>query len=93
MLESNKFYLNEIEKIVFIGYSKVFDKLIKINDRNKLSTAIITSKAQSKLITGLKFKTFDRLDNEFKKYVTENFLINKTLFISLGSRFIFSKSI
>ena len=50
MIKENKFYLESLNSVVFIGQSDVFSELIKINNSLKLETLIITSSHQSKLI-------------------------------------------
>ena len=60
----------------------------KINKRLNLNTTIITSSHQSKLIDKkIKYKIFDKLGEDFKKFVKKNFKIKNTLFISLGARY------
>ena len=92
MVDKNKFYLEKINNIVFLGYSSLFDEFIKFNLKLNINSKIITSTDQSKLIKN-EFIVFDSLGEEFIKYVKDNFNIKDTLFISFGSRNIFKKNI
>ena len=94
MIKNNNFYLNEIKTVVFIGYSPIFDELIKINDKKKIETIIITSSDQAKNISKkIKFHIFDEINEKFKKFINKNTQPEKTLFFSVGARIIFNKSI
>jgi methionyl-tRNA formyltransferase len=89
MFENNLFYIDKIELIVFIGFSENFKELIEINKNLNIPTEIITSTDQS---SGIKFnyKTFDKIDSDFYKYFEKKHQIDKTLYISLGSRLLFN---
>ncbi len=91
MNKANNFYLNKLENVVIIGFSQVLDELIKINETLKIKTSIISSSDQSKNFKH-KHKIFNEVNDELYEYISENFEIDKTLFISLGSRIIFKKS-
>ena len=39
----------------------------------------------------MKYKIFDKLNEDFKKFVKKNFKIKNTLFISFSARYIFKK--
>lgn len=90
MIENNRFYVNSLEKIVFIGFSEVYEKLIQINASLNLATEIISSSDQSKGIH-TKHVIFDKVDEKFYLYIQDTCNIEKTLFVSLGSRLIFRK--
>ena len=93
MIKNNYFYINQLESIVFIGFSKLLPELIEYNDKYGITSKIITSTDQSSSIN-IKFKIFDKIDETFYKYLKKEDNIESTLFISLGSRLIFdSKSI
>ena len=92
MIKSNKFYIQKLEAIVFIGFSEVISNLIEINQKLRLKTDIISSSDQSKKLK-VKHIVFDKTDKMFINYIKNNFNINNTLFISLGSRIIFNKQI
>ena len=65
--------------------------IIEINNELGLKTKIITSSDQSRFIDEeIDFLIFDKLDNTFESYVTKNFNIEETLFLSLSSRLIFN---
>ena len=92
MIKNNFFYIKDIKHIVFIGFSDLFEKLISINNDLGIKTTILTCSDQhSQISDKINYKVFDKLDNRFKKYVQENVNINETLFVSLGSRFIFKE--
>jgi len=90
--KNNKFYIENLKNVVFIGQSKIFSEMIKINNMINLKTLIITSSDQSKLIDKkIDYKIFDKLDKNFKDFVKKNVKIKNTIFISLGARNIFKK--
>ena len=94
MIKNNNFYLNELKTVVFIGYSPIFEELIKINDKKKIETIIITSSDQAKNISKkIKFHIFDEINEKFKKFINKNTQPEKTLFFSISARIIFNKNI
>ena len=94
MIKNNSFYLDKIETVVFMGYSPIFDKLIKINRDHQIKSIIITSSAQAKKINKkIKFKIFDKFDDQFNKFIKNNTRSEKTLFFSVGARNIFKKEV
>ena len=93
MIKNNKFYIENLNSVVFLGQSDVFLKLIEVNNSLKLNTFIITSSHQSKLIDKkIDYKVFDKLDNKFKDFINKNIKVKNTIFISLGARYIFKKN-
>ena len=50
MIKENKFYLENMCSVVFLGQSNIFSELIKINNKLNLETIIITSSYQAKSI-------------------------------------------
>ena len=92
MIVENKFFVNNLKTIVFLGQSDRFEELLEINKKLKLKTIIITSDHQAKLIKKeINFSVFNNLDNDFKKFINEQTSIEETLFVSLGARYIFKK--
>tara|TARA_B100000902_G_C27209871_1_gene863726 strand:+ start:56 stop:1063 length:1008 start_codon:yes stop_codon:yes gene_type:complete len=92
MIKNNKFYIENLNSVVFLGQSDVFSKLIEINNSLKLDTLIITSSHQSKRVDKkIDYKIFDKLDDKFKKFINKNIKVKNTIFISLGARYIFKK--
>ena len=90
MIKNNKFYINNLKNVFFIGEDDNLEAFHEINKNKGINSFLVTSKHQSKLISkNHKYKVFDKLDNKFKNYVRENCNIKNTLFISFGSRFIF----
>lgn len=94
MILNNKFYIEQLKSVVFLGQSDFFKKLIIINKKYNLNTHIITSSHQSKLLKKdkiLNYKIFDKLDLEFENFIKKNTTVKNTIFISLGARYIFKK--
>ena len=92
MIKENKFYINNLRNVVFLGVSKKLNDLISINKSLKLNTIVITSSHQSKLIDkNIKYEIFDNLNQKFKTFIKKNLKIENTLFVSLGARYIFKK--
>ena len=83
MIKENQFFIKNLNYVVFLGQSDVFEKLIKINTSLKLNTIIITSSHQSKLIDKkIDFTVFDNLDEKFKDFINKNVKKENTIFIS-----------
>ena len=93
MIINNNFKVEDIKNIVIIGFHEKVDELIKINDKLKINTEVITSSDQSKNFPKhIKFKIFDKIDKEFKFYLAKKKLdSNNTLFFSISARNIFTK--
>ena len=92
MIKNNKFYVEKLNHVVFLGQSDILSEYIKLNKSLKLKTTVITSSDQSKLINKkIGYKIFDSLDDKFKKFINKNLKIKNTIFISLGARYIFKK--
>ena len=93
MIKNNRFYIENLDSVVFLGQSGVFSKLIQINNSLKLNTLIITSSHQSKLIDKtIDYKIFDKLDDKFKVFINKNVKVKNSIFVSLGARYIFKKN-
>ncbi|MAU58225.1 MAG: hypothetical protein CMC33_01015 [Flavobacteriaceae bacterium] len=92
MINNNKFYIENLKNVVFIGYNPDFSKLININNDLQIDSDIITSSDQSIEINH-KHIIFDKAGKEFRSYISDNFNIDNTLFISLGARIIFKKDL
>lgn len=93
MINNNKFFINNIDTVVIIGWCPNIDKLIKINKSFNLKTLIITSPNQKKLFNkNLKLNIFTKINNNsFKNFILKKCNIEKTLFLSVSSMFIFEK--
>ncbi len=92
MIKNNKFFIDNLRFVVFLGQSDVFSNLIQINNKLNLETIIITSSHQSKSIEKkIDFKIFDNLDEKFKKFIDKKVKKENTIFISLSARYIFRK--
>ncbi len=93
MIKNNKFYVENLNTVVFLGQNNSFSKLIEVNNSLKLNTLIITSSHQSKLIDKkIDYKIFDKLDDKFKNFINKNVKVKNTIFVSLGARYIFKKN-
>lgn len=89
-----KFKFGKIENIVILGYSPLISDFININKDLGIKSFLITSADQKKKINqDIDFKVFDKLDKNFKNFISKKFTIKKTLFISLSARWIFKKDI
>ena len=92
MIINNSFSINHLSFVVIIGETPLIQQIIEINKKLKLKTFLITSLDQSKIINNkIKYKIINKFNNDFKKFVKEKVEIEKTLFVSLGSRIIFKK--
>mgnify|MGYP001276355344 CR=1 FL=1 len=94
MIKNNFFILKNLKNVVFIGEHESLKELVKINNELNLNSIIVTSPVQKKKIhKSLDFKVFTKLDNKFVNYIKKVVDVNKTLFISIKSRWIFKKKI
>lgn len=88
----NYFSISKIKQVVILGGANYFDEVCDINQKLKLRTFIITCSDQNKEFKFKKnVKIFDKLNNDFKDYVKKISKPENTIFISLGSRWIFKK--
>ena len=94
MKKKNFYQLKNLKNVVFLGYSEIFEELVNINNKLKIKSEIITSKSfKKKLNKKFHFKIFDKIDDNFLKYIEQKYNITNTLFLSFGARWIFSKKI
>ena len=93
MINNNKFFIDSLKTVVFLGHSEKLLELLKINKKLKLKTIIVTSEHQAKLIDKKKidFVVYNNLTKDFKKFILKNTSVEKTAFMSLGARYIFKK--
>lgn len=92
MIKENSFYIKQVKNVIFLGYSDLLKKFIDINDNLKIASYVITSPDQSKKLDNIKTKKiFKNLNNQFRDFVKKNVDIEKTIFISISSRWIFKK--
>ena len=91
MIKNNFFSIPKVKSIIIFGYHNELDKLVQIIEKFKLEYCIISSSDQSRNIKKLNYKIFDKINSRCKKFIIKNFDVDKTLFISLGSRIIFSE--
>ena len=87
MKKKNFYQFKNLKNVVFLGYSEIFEKLVNINNKLKIKSEIITSKSfKKKLNKKFDFKVFNKIDNNFLKYIEQKYYITNTLFISFGAR-------
>ena len=90
---NNKFFLNNLKTVVFLGASKKLKELIEINNSFNIKTIVITSSDQAKGISkDINVNIFNNLNDKFKKLVKKKCKIENTLFASIGARYIFKKN-
>ncbi len=90
MIKKNLFYIKNLQKIFFLGSNNNFNELTEINKSLKIKTFILShNKSHKSANLAHYFK--QKIGSKFKKIVKENYIPNKTLFISLSSRWIFKK--
>jgi methionyl-tRNA formyltransferase len=95
MIINQKFYIKKLTTVVFLGYSREFENLTKINEDLNLKTIIITSEDQADLIkkSKINYKVFNKVDDEFKNFILSSTIPDQTIFISIFARYIFKKDI
>ncbi len=92
MVLNNKFSIENLKNIVFLGESKKLKELIEINSSLNIKTIVVTSSHQSKIINKkIKVNIFDNINSDFKSLINKKCKIKNTLFVSLGARYIFKK--
>lgn len=90
----NNFNIDKIEAIVFMGFSPYIEKLFSICNKQGIKPFLISSPDQSKnLNSAIEFKSFSNLNENFSEFIKNNFNAKRTLFVSLGARWIFKKNI
>ena len=95
MINNNKFFINDIECVALIGWCPNIDEIIRINKSFNLKTLVITSPNQKRLYKkNIKINVFSKIDSSsFKNFILKNCKIEKTLFLSVSSMFIFDKKL
>ena len=92
-MKNSFFSIKNLKSVVFLGTSPVFQHLKKINDEYCLSSEIITSVHQSNNIqNNINKKIIHKIDKSFKNYLKKKYDLKKTLFFSIGSRWIFKNN-
>ena len=60
MILNNKFYIDNLKNVVFLGETEVFEELIEINDTFGVKTLVVTSSHQARAIEkNIKKNIFD----------------------------------
>lgn len=93
MIKNSQFYVKDLKNIVLFGHQNTFDEMVKFNNTLNIKTLIITSPDQKKNFKKTTdINSFHKLDEKFKKFLKKKINLKETLFASIGSRWIFSKS-
>ena len=90
MIENNKFFMKVVKKIVIFG--QPHPNIIKINKNLGIESLVITSSDQAKLMDKklINLKIFNSIDNKCIKFLKKFCDFEKSLFIGIGPRYIFS---
>lgn len=92
MIVNNYFEIKDLNQVVIFGACPNIEEILKINSKLKIKTLIITSPNQKKNFDKkIKINIFKVLDNKFESFISQNCQIDKTLFLSVSSMFIFKK--
>ena len=93
MKKFKEFKIN-LKNIVIFGYSEFFFEILKVNELKNLNTLFVT-KPDTVKSKNLKnhIITTNKIDNKFLLKLKKKIDFKKTLFISLGSRWIFDKDL
>ena len=92
MIKSNKFSLSNFSNVVIFGQPQY--EILEINKKLGLSTILITSKDQSKLMDKklFKFHVFNSVDEKCINFLKKKLNFKNTLFVGIGPRYIFKKN-
>jgi methionyl-tRNA formyltransferase len=94
MIKNNNFFINRLKTIVIIGYTPNIENLIAINKKLKLETVLITSPFQERYLKKkYKIHVFKSLNKRFKKFISTNYDIERTLFLTISSKYEFNNNI
>ena len=93
MIKDNKFYINNLKTIVFLGHKEIHEDLIKINKKLKIKSVVITAKKKVISKNEIKYYRKQKLDKKFEKLVFNICNPKNTLFISLSSRWLFTQNL
>ena len=93
MKKFKEFKIN-LKNIVIFGYSEFFFEILKVNELKNLDTLFVTKPdtVKSKNLEN-HIITTNKIDNKFLLKLKKKIDFKKTLFISLGSRWIFDKDL
>ena len=97
MILNNKFYINNLKSVVIFGGTPNYKDLIEINNKFGLKTILVTSSVQKKsfyknINKNLKLLICDKIDENFKKKISDACKIEDTLFLVVSAMNIFSKN-
>lgn len=97
MILNNKFYINNLKTVVIFGATPNYKDLLEINRKFNLDTILITSSYQKNTFykdvrKNIKLIICDKIDNKFKKKISNVCKIENTLFLVVSAMNIFNKS-
>ena len=93
MIKDNKFFIENIKNLVIFGYHENLKEIFDFTKKIRIKNFLISAKSQ----TQYNFKNCEKinltkLDDEFNKFCKNKININETIFLSLGTRYIFKKN-
>lgn len=92
MIKNNFFKISDLKYIVIIGWCPNILEILEINQKLNIKTLIVTSPNQKKYFDKkVKINVFKELNNKFEKFINQHCKIEKTLFLSMSSMFVFKK--
>ena len=88
------FQFKNFNHVVIFGFNRNYKKIEQFNFKKNLKTIFISTPLQKKNFDK-KFNvfTFEKLNRRFQNFLKKNTVKQRTLFISMGSRFIFKENI
>lgn len=93
-MNSDVFQITNLKSVVFIGTASNLSSLISIVHGRGLEAIVVTSPAQvGELPQGISAHQFETLDEKFSAFIHERVEISRSLFISLGARWIFRRAV
>ena len=93
-MSTDVFMIADLKCVVFLGAASNLSSLISIVEAKGLESVVVTSPAQvCELPKDISAHQFEMLDDKFSAFIRERVEIGRSLFISLGARWIFRKAV
>ncbi len=93
-MTSDVFKINNLKCVVFLGAASNLSSLLSIVEAKGLELIVVTSPAQvCELPKDISAHQFETLDDKFSAFIRDRVEIGRSLFISLGARWIFRKAV
>lgn len=93
-MRTDVFMIADLKYVVFLGAASNLSSLISIAEAKELEAVVVTSPAQvCELPIDISAHQFETLDDKFSAFLRERVEIGRSLFISLGARWIFRKAV